>query len=388
MIDEKTDILKEAELYVIRLFDEKLPAGMVYHNFSHSNETLANCRKMAKHYKLSEEETEKLSLAALFHDTGYVFDYADHENASKKIAADFLRERNYTKSFIDEVADLIESTRHKKVPDGLLQQILHDADHLHLGKKSFFDRSQLLRAEWEHCLGKKFDDNSWQKEQLHFLKNKQFYTDYARLNFEKRRLKNLRKQTEKVLRLRDEPLKKNRGIETMYRSVYRTHIDLSSIADSKANMMISINTIIVSVIMAIIGSGFTFTGRDFIQHMRFTIPMCILLLGCLGSVVFAVLSASPTVTTKKVDTKKIEENKSSVLFFGNFVHLELSRFVESLEMFRRQPTTVYDNMSVDIYYLGHVLQRKYRLLRISYMTFLGSLSLSVLVFLVIFIYSF
>lgn len=388
MIGEKTDVLKDAELFVIDLFEKKLKADMVYHNFNHTKEIMSESKAMAKHYGLSEEEVEKLLLAALFHDTGYVKDYRDHENASKKIAAEFLEERGYNKASAREVLDLIESTRHKHPPKGLLQEILHDADHFHLGKKSFFDRSELIRTEWENILKKNYDDDSWQNEQLQFLKSKQFYTDYARLKYEKRRVKNLSKQTEKVLKSKRGTGKKSRGIETMYRSVYRTHINLSSIADSKANMMISINTIIVSVIMAIVGSGFTFTGRDFIQHMRFTVPMCILLLGCLASVIFAVLSASPNVTNKKVDKKDIKERKSSVLFFGNFVNLELDKFVGSLQMLRDQPGTVYDSMSVDIYFLGHVLQRKYSLLRISYMTFLGSLTLSVVAFLIIFLYSF
>lgn len=388
MIAQKTDILKDAELFVINLFEKKLKGGMVYHNFNHTKEIMSESKTIAEHYGLSAEETEKLLLAALFHDTGYVNDYRDHENASKKIAADFLEERGNDKATAREVLSLIESTRHKHPPKGLLQEILHDADHFHLGKKSFFDRSELIRTEWENILKKTYDDDSWENEQLQFLKGKRFYTDYAQLKYEKRRVKNLRKQTERVLKLQRGTGKKSRGIETMYRSVYRTHINLSSIADSKANMMISINTIIVSVIMAIVGSGFTFTGRDFIQHMRFTVPMCILLLGCLVSVIFAVLSASPNVTNKKVDKEDIRERKSSVLFFGNFINLELDKFVENLQMLRNQPSTVYDNMSVDIYFLGHVLQRKYRLLRFSYMMFLGSLTLSVVAFLVIFLYSF
>jgi len=57
-----------------------------------------------------------------------------------------------------------------------------------------------------------------------------------------------------------------RGVETMYRSAYRNHINLSSIADNKANMMISINTIIMSLIIAVIGSVFTFTGSELIKH--------------------------------------------------------------------------------------------------------------------------
>ena len=113
--------------------------------------------------------------------------------------------------------------------------------------------------------------------------------------------------------------KLGRGIETMYRATYRNHINLSSIADAKANMMISINAIIMSVIITIVGSGFTFSGLEFYQYIRFTVPMTILLISSLISVVFAVLSARPNVTKKNVSEQKIREKKSSILFFGNFV---------------------------------------------------------------------
>lgn len=388
MLVKTKGILEDAELFVFELFKEKLPPGMIYHNFEYVQETVLACKEMAAHYQLSEQETEKLLLAAWLQDTGYIKNYKEHEKTSVEIATGYLSKKGINEGYIREVASLISSTRNDHSPEGLSEEILHDADHIYIGKKSFCDRAELLREEWKSFLDVRYEDAAWHESQLKFLKGKQFCTQYAIEKFGERREKNISKQTKLLLKSRVRAGKFGRGIETMYRAVYRNHINLSSIADNKANMMISINTIIVSVIMAVISSGFTLTGSDFVQHIRFTVPMCILLVGSLTSVIFAILSASPNVTSKEVDQAKIKKRKTSVLFFGNFINMELQRFVESMQMLRKDQEVIYDNMSVDLHYLGHVLQRKYRLLTISYMAFLGALSLCVLAFLVILLYSY
>ncbi len=179
-----------------------------------------------------------------------------------------------------------------------------------------------------------------------------------------------------------------RGVETMYRSAYRNHINLSSIADNKANMMISINTIIMALIIAVIGSGFTFTGSDLFKHLRFTIPIGILLICCLVSAIFAILSAKPKVTNRPLDMEAVKNRKSSLLFFGNFANLALPDFIKGMSDLKEDNDLLYDNMSVDIYYLGKVLTRKYGLLRSSYNIFMLGLIISVVVFMVMFILSY
>lgn len=383
-IDKK--VLDEAEVFVFEMFRDKLPQGMLFHNFECAQESVLGCKEMASYYKLNEYETTKLMLAAWFKDTGYIENYKDHEKSSEAIVTGFLRKHKVDNAYINEVVALIKSV--SREPAGLHEEILHDINCRYIGEKSFSDKIEVLRGEYENFLNLYYEDIEWHETQLQFLRNKNFCTRYANEKFGGQHGKNIAKQAKRVLKLKERTRKFGRGIETMYRAVYRNHINLSSIADNKANMMISINTIIVSVIIAVISSGFTFTGRDFLQHIRFTVPMCILLVGSLTSVVFAILSASPNVTSKDVDKSQINKRKTSVLFFGNFVKMELQKFVESMQMLRKDQEVIYDNMSVDLHYLGQVLQRKYKLLRISYMAFLGALCLCVVAFLVILFYSY
>lgn len=393
-MEEDVDIIEKASDYIFTLFKNDADERLVYHNFNHFREVAEYAREFLENYEIGDTEKEALLIAAWFHDAGYVRKYKGHEEESVKIFEEFAAENNINQKTIDLVAELILSTRHKQTPRGLLQEILHDADIINIGTENFFERADLLRVEWERFLNKKFSDPEWEQIQVDFLVSTQFYTDYAQKKFGPERDSNIQQQRKNYetarnksqkLKIKDQKL--GRGIETMYRSTYRTHINLSSIADAKANMMISINTIIMSVIIALVGSGFTFSGQSFVENIRFTVPIMVLLVSALLSVIFAILSARPEVTSKEVDKEKIEKKQSSVLFFGNFVNMPLNDFISNLKKFRNDQGLLYDNMSVDIYYLGIVLTRKYRLLRYSYNIFMGGLILSVLSFLSIFIYT-
>jgi hypothetical protein len=117
------------------------------------------------------------------------------------------------------------------------------------------------------------------------------------------------------------------------------------------------------------------------------VPILILVISALLSVIFAIMSARPNVTNKNVDYKTIKQKKTSPLFFGNFVSLKLADFIRDLEQLREKQTLLYDNMGVDIYYLGQVLANKYSLLRVSYTIFMGGLIFTVVSFVGIFAYT-
>ena len=150
--------------------------------------------------------------------------------------------------------------------------------------------------------------------------------------------------------------------------------------------MISINTIIISLVITLFGTGFTFSSDDEFSTIRFVFPMAVLLLGSLTAVVFAILSARPNVTSK--EKYELSNKKSSILFFGNFAQLELQEFIDQIKFLKDQKDELYNSMSIDIYHLGIVLVKKYRLLTWSYNMFMGALVLSAVGFLVILMFSY
>lgn len=383
-------IIQKAATWVASLFKEDLSTKYVYHNLPHTLETVEACQEAAEYHQLSEQDQQLLLLAAWFHDTGYIKAYAGHEEESKVFARSFLEKEGVEEALIRQVEALIDSTRHGQMPGNLLEEILHDADYINIGKKRYFRKAELLRIEWEFFLDKYYTDREWAMVQEEFIIGTNFHTEYFRRKYGSRREKNIEKQRSILVKKNQKRKKESdpkRGTETMYRATYRNHINLSSIADQKANMMISINTIIMSIIITVVGSGFTFSEQSFVDSIRYTIPICILLLGSLFSVIYAVLSARPNVTEKDVDKEKIRQKKSSLLFFGNFSNMKLPDFIDNMQELMNSRELLYDNMTIDLYYLGLVLTRKYRLLRISYNVFMAGIILGVVAFISIFVYT-
>ena len=168
-----------------------------------------------------------------------------------------------------------------------------------------------------------------------------------------------------------------RGIETMFRTSYRTHLDLSTLADNKANIMISINGIIISILLASI-------YPRIVDNQLLLLPTAVLLVFCLMSLVYAVVAARPRVTRRETTLEEVRDKNANILFFGTFTSLEEEEFVEGMGELIGDPPQVYRNMMRDIYGLGSVLETKYRLLRTSYTIFMVGLVAGTLLFLAVF----
>lgn len=389
-------VVKDAEEYVFNLFRDKLAGDYVYHNFNHTQRTVKTCKKLSKSYNMTSRDYEVLLLAAWFHDTGYTNAYDGHEEESVKLMKAYLN-GNYSDDDILEIEALILSTKFNTVPDGSMQEILHDADYISLGSKNFDLRAGLLRIEWERILNKTYTEDEWAGLQLKFLIDTSFKTEEAVLKYNEQREANIIQQHKKIEELKTKgikeaektlgkPIKEGRGIETLYRSVYDNHINLTSIADNKANMMISINTIIISIVITLFGTGFTFSTQNEFSSIRFVFPMAFLMITSLLAVVFAILSARPNVTNK--EKFELSKKESSILFFGNFAQLQLNEFVNRLEELKNERNVLYNSMSVDIYYLGSVLVKKYKYLSWSYNIFMFGMVFCAVGFVIIMMFSY
>jgi len=168
-----------------------------------------------------------------------------------------------------------------------------------------------------------------------------------------------------------------RGVETMFRTSYRTHLALSSLADAKANIMISINGIIISILLATVYPSVT-------QSRWLLVPSTVLLLSCLVSLVYAVISARPRVTRRTVTLEDVRENRANILFFGTFVNMSEEDFIAGMWELMGNRRRIYTNMMRDLFGLGAVLETKYRLLRIAYTVFMVGLAVGVVSYLAVF----
>jgi hypothetical protein len=170
-----------------------------------------------------------------------------------------------------------------------------------------------------------------------------------------------------------------RGIETMFRSAYRVQMDLTGLADNKANMMISINSIIISIILAAVAPKLD-------ANPWLLIPTVILLIGNLVSIIYAIQAARPRVIRSPISLQDLHNSKGNILFFGNFANLHEDEFVQGINEMMEDKTLVYETMMRNIYGLGSVLNRKFALLQAAYTSFMVALLVGVSAFIVVFVW--
>jgi hypothetical protein len=184
-----------------------------------------------------------------------------------------------------------------------------------------------------------------------------------------------KKQKEKL----SDALGTNRGIETMFRSAYRVQMDLTGLADNKANMMISINGIIISIIIASVAPKLD-------ANPWLLIPSSIFLVGTLISIVYAILAARPRVSSQPITLEDLRHSEGNILFFGNFANMSENEFLEGMVELVQDKTVVYETMIRNIYGLGSVLKKKFALLQVAYTIFMAALIMGVTSFLAVFVW--
>ncbi|NND71488.1 MAG: hypothetical protein HKN43_07905 [Rhodothermales bacterium] len=185
------------------------------------------------------------------------------------------------------------------------------------------------------------------------------------------------KKKKKKKKKGDGGLGTSRGIETMFRTAYRTHLDLTALADTKANIMISINGLILSIILASIAPKID-------SNNWLLIPTVVVLISCMTAIIYAVLAARPRVNATLIDLDKVRNNSTNILFFGNYASLSEDDYVDGMISLLTNTDNLYTNMMRDIYGMGKVLTKKFELLRKSYTFFMYGLSISVLAYIIIF----
>lgn len=417
------NFIDAAQQFVEAQYQQHPHPTLVYHNLVHTRQVVQATSQIAAHYHLEGEDLEAVYVAAWFHDIGYLSGPGQqHEERGAEVAVSFLRQQGASEVLQEKVSGCILATRMPQAPTNLIEQITCDADLFHLGSPSFKDRNKLLRKEAEMVAGKEISSAAWSETTLFFMEQHHYHTTYAQALLQQQKEENmnrLRGKLEKKMaataaeetssaelpavvsaealaatpaatslvtlgkegkkgkkdkkKEKEKDKKPERGIETMFRTTSSNHIRLSSMADSKANIMISVNSIIISIILSVL-------LRKLEDNPNLVIPAIIFLCTSVTTIIFAVLATRPNVTNGRFTQDDIREKRTNLLFFGNFHEMHLKDYDWGMKEMMQDANYLYGSMIQDIYHLGVVLGRKYRLLRIAYNVFMFGLVISVLAF--------
>ncbi|WP_035086099.1 Pycsar system effector family protein [Aquimarina latercula] len=388
-------ILDKAEDYIFNLFKDNLSKIFLYHNFLHTQRVVNSVKEICEHINIDEEDKEVVLISAWFHDAGYVRGTKNHEEESIKIFEIFLKGVTLNETKKTKILGCIRATKINKEPANLLEEIVKDADSSHLSKDYYKEVNELLRQELSLLKVAEYSSEEWRIENLKlFTEKHKYYTRYAIEKWEPLKNKNLlniiKKGKKRKKKRQKEDLKAKlkakykdespeRGIQTLYRVSLRNHIKLSDIADTKANILLSVNAIIISLALANL-----IPKLDAPSNRHLMIPSLILVLFSVAAIILSIMSTQPKVTGGEFTREQVKNRKVNLLFFGNFFKMSYDRYQEAIDEVIGDKEYVYKMLTKDLYLLGLVLKKKYALLKITYIVFTIGIILSVVAFIVAF----
>ncbi len=390
------NILKQTEEYILGIYNKKGNTKLLFHDFRRVSEIIGLIQDIGNYsgYNAYSDEAQIAKIAAWFHTLGILNNYSSPIVTGKIEAQKYLREKGFPAPMIHRVVECLESLDLNKSPISDEAQLLHDATLAYWSTSNHYKLAPLKRLEEELILDKKYTHGDWEQQLLDSMLQSRFYSSYGQMVFspilnqniidQKKRVDNILLKKKGKTAVEEGMIRKFQGLEskypmrgaqTFFRSVYRNHINLSAIADNKANMMTGINAILISVILSIVTYG-----RLIYDKPETMMPIAIFVLTALVSLIFSIAAASPRVTKVNKNAKSVIQARKNIAFFGNFSSLNLDEFEEAMDAMLRDDELLYGNMSRDLYFLGKALDKKYKLLRISYHVFLGGFVVSVLLF--------
>ncbi len=437
------NLIEKVKNYIDEIFKERHDQRSTYHSLEHTREVAEAAEKIGKASDLNDEELEAVVIAAWFHDTGYLFNPLNHEIESVKVAEEFLRLNNYSEEKIKRITNCILATKIDQIPANILEEVIHDADYINLSNANNLKQSELLKMEAINYGGEEPTEEEWLTAELKFLLNHRYYTAYAKKKLEDKKAENIKRIKKKLRKVRENEaiilnvplpsdIEKNKiedmekkedkeekeekqkeekeekedkkddkkeskkeeekkeikkeetvsikGFETIYRLTMANHMRLNAIADRKANIMLTLNGIVISITLTIVGS-------DSVTTLRAIIPASILILTCLITIIFATRATRPTITKGTISKKDIEDKKANLLFFGNFSRMEFEDFDDGIRKMMTDRDYLHNSMIQDFYNLGSVLDLKFRYLRICYNAFMYGIILSVIAIAILIVFN-
>ncbi|MCB9316949.1 MAG: hypothetical protein H6569_12495 [Lewinellaceae bacterium] len=376
----ETPLVTAARAHVLQLWNTQHDARLVFHNFAQAAAIAEQAGAISRAEGLPESDRELVQVAAWFHNVGYLYEPRQVAETSAIRAEFFMVEQKCAPEKIEQLRQTIMEAVTPNKTELETARVLHDAIRAYDWAETYDTRGPLLQLEQELLSGHAPDPAAW----LEFVRKQlqePFLTASAKQTYEPalaarqlelhqqlsapgilpsaKKKKSEQAAPERFDRLARRPLRSS--IQTYFRANYANHIRLSAIADNKAHIMISVNSILLSVAISLLTYQ-TFTNRN----PLFILPIILFLVTSLSSLIYAVLSSKPRVTSFMPHPQQ----PASPVFFGSFIHLSLDQYEAAVDEMLRDGRLLFGNMARDLYFLGHVLDKKYKLLAYSYTIFM------------------
>lgn len=380
-------------------------ATILYHNFNFIDRITQNLEKICEVEQFTDQECYRVKTAILLY--AYVFNEIQVTKANKTeiqrvftekvntVGPEMLKKAAYHQEEIDSILLILNHVFSETPSSDKLSISFNDAlvmDFIGKNAKSHMEMhyKEMLLKDISISVKK------YNTLLIDSLTQYQARTEYAKLNIEPKiaaLILSIEKDQNKYYRQKEIVLKKeldindaelkelrknlktikgrdSRGIQTLFRTTSQNHYTLNEMVDKKANIMITVNSIILTVI---IGGAFRASMPEIAS---FNLSVAILSVSSFLSVTFAVMAIAPNKTQGRFTKEEIKNKQGNLLYFGNFHKMSEKEYEWGMLQKLNDSDYLYSTMIKDIYYLGKTLDRKYNLIRTSLVTFIAGLALS------------
>lgn len=408
--DISTHYLDQVATYATKVITTEFSEKLVYHNIEHAHRVIKGIGEITDAEGIDDLEKEICTIAGWCSLLGFknleqwpssdnpVSFFKECYRCSSAITERLLSELNYPHK--DPVLEILKDTRPENEPQTKLGKILSDATNIVWASKKGKSRLELLYQQFLLTDIGSISKSNFYDVLLSYLNEHEYHTEYGLIELtpkKKKLLARIEKEKKEIHKTEEAAIKKElaisdselkslkkslkavkgrdeRGIQTMFRTTSRNHYTLNQMVDRKANIMISINAIILSLIMSrVIGGIETFCIHNF--------PILIILVSSVISISLAVLAIIPGKTHGEFTEQEIRDKQGNLLYFGNYHNMTFRDYNWGILQMLNDSDYLYTSMIRDQYFLGQLLDKKYRRIRISLVAFLLGIALGSIFFL-------
>lgn len=383
---------RKLTVFVSKFFYDRIDPGYCFHQIQFNTYVVRSALRIANSFKLNKRDSFVLKAAALLQYIGYCQGKLMHEERSCDIGSNFLRELSIPPEDIGNICRLILSTKPEHRPADVLEKILTDANYYYYGSKSFEKWNKKSYREYQFSCPQNFlTIESWKKAMIEHMCHHRFHTTYCRLRLAKQKTKNIKTLSKHIMKEpgdksstvneslhlerseKDKKKKPEKGVDTMFKIASSNGQRLSSMADNKAHILITVNSIILSAIISLL-------VRKLDTETYLIIPTIIILAVSLSSMTFSILATRPDISKGTFQARDLASENINLLFFGNFYKMPVEEYEKGMVQMMESSDFLYSALIRDAHAQGAVLGRKYRQLRLAYNIFMFGLILAVFAF--------
>lgn len=391
MLTEKLSYHKAAGKF-LKEFHENNTEDSIFFNYDFLSQMAGEAKLIAKSLSLKNMDYQNAIVATWFRYAGTVDITAGFSESMTTLLNDFFRETAYPEEEIVVVKNTILAAIEIKNATTPAQKVVFDACNSWLAHQNFIENTIRLKGEVNRLTGANQSEVSYLKYYLDLFIKSHYYTPYANQHYSLLKEKNFQllekrihklEETEKLAEREVNKLKNgtqlsNKETEDLFKIAFRNYNHLVSVADSKAALLIKVNSIIISIML-----GFVFSKVE--KNMFLLLPIILLLIVCIITILLSILASMPRKNNFLEDRNSHSYQK---FFFGSFDLIDPSFRNASWEryytlvndLFNGAKEIVYIEMFKESYNVRKALAKKFAYLSLAYWVFIVGLLLSVVAF--------